>query len=206
MEYTDIDNITIKYLSNFKNKNKQNSLHKLIVNEDDIHFYKHRIQNLTYELLNNMELVNIDTELKQTFNIYVNSCINYFKLTDTHMMIQKDHGPCVDDMIHARDSSNAFTSTDETNIGTPVNESPNINIDASSSTNPVKQLNYIDKFIIRNKTKNNQLLPNIIIPKQKEVNIKTTDLRYKIDIPTVLDDNTPSLDIILPPDYFWVNE
>lgn len=200
MEYTDIDNITIKYLSNFKNKNKQNSLDKLIVNEDDIHFYKHRIQNLTYELLNNMELVNVDTELKQTFNIYVNSCINYFKLTDTHMMIQKDHGPCVGD------SSTAFTATDETNIGTSVNESSNTNIEASYSTSHVKQLNYIDKFIIRNKTKNNQLLPNIIIPKQKEVNIKTTDLRYKIDIPTVLDDNTPSLDIILPPDYFWVNE
>jgi len=187
----DIDNITLKYLSNLKNKN--NSLQKLIVNEDEIYFYKHRIHNLTYELLNNVELVNIDTELKQSFNIYVNSCINYFKLTDTHMMLQKDHGPRMDTIIEAYDENSNNTKDNE-------------NVNSNLNPNPVKQLNYMDKFIIRNKIKKTQLLPNIIIPKQKEMNIKTTDFRYKIDIPTILDENAPSLDIILPQDSVLINE
>ena len=193
----DIDNITLKYLSNLKNKN--NSLQKLIVNEDDIYFYKHRIQNLTYELLNNVELVNIDTELKQSFNIYVNSCINYFKLTDTHMILQKDHGLRMDTIIEAYDD-------DENSNNTKDNENVNYHSNPNPNPNPVKQLNYMDKFIIRNKIKKTQLLPNIIIPKQKEMNIKTTDFRYKIDIPTILDNNSPSLDIILPQDSVLINE
>jgi hypothetical protein len=194
----DIDNITLKYLSNLKNKN--NSLQKLIVNEDDIYFYKHRIQNLTYELLNNVELVNIDTELKQSFNIYVNSCINYFKLTDTHMILQKDHGLRMDTIIEAYDDD------DENSNNTKDNENVNYHSNPNPNPNPVKQLNYMDKFIIRNKIKKTQLLPNIIIPKQKEMNIKTTDFRYKIDIPTILDNNSPSLDIILPQDSVLINE
>jgi hypothetical protein len=193
----DIDNITLKYLSNLKNKN--NSLQKLIVNEDDIYFYKHRIQNLTYELLNNVELVNIDTELKQSFNIYVNSCINYFKLTDTHMILQKDHGLRMDTIIETYDD-------DENSNNTKDNENVNYHSNPNPNPNPVKQLNYMDKFIIRNKIKKTQLLPNIIIPKQKEMNIKTTDFRYKIDIPTILDNNSPSLDIILPQDSVLINE
>lgn len=181
----DIDDITIKYLSNLKNKSHK--LNAITINEEDITFYKHRIQNLTYELLNNIELVNIDTDIKQAFNIYVHSCIQYFKLVDTNMIIQKDHIP-------------GIPIVEDTLCGQPSTgggDNP-----AAANSNPVKQLNYIDKFVIRNKMNKTKLLPNIIIPKQKDVNIKTSELRYKIDIPTVSDEAT-SLDMILPHDYFF---
>ena len=189
MEYTDIDNITLQYLSNIRNKHN-NKLNTLKINEEDIHFYKHRINNLTYELLTNMELVNVDTELKKSFNIYVNSCINYFKLTDTHSIIQQDHVCFID---NNNDADNEM-----------INNNTNITVEPSQSEPElVKQLkiNDMDKFIKRNKINRNQI-PNIIIPKQKNVNIKTSDFRYKIDIPNVVED-IPSIDIVLPHHYFF---
>jgi hypothetical protein len=68
-----------------------------------------------------------------------------------------------------------------------------------------KQITYnIDNFIIRNKP-NKKLIPPIILPKQKDININTTDLRYKIDIPFINDvHDIPSYDMILPQKYFEV--
>jgi len=202
MEYTNIDEITLKYLSNVKNKQhkKKNTLK---INEDDIQFYKHRINNLTYELLTNMELVNVYSELKKSFNIYVNSCINYFKLTDTHSIIQQDHSCFMDNIL-----DNTNNEMDDNNDFEYTNNKPNRCVANSQSVQPelVKQLKITDmsNFIKRNRINKNQI-PNIIIPKQKEVNIKTSDFRYKIDIPTVIED-IPSIDIVLPHTYFFIDE
>jgi hypothetical protein len=187
----DIDKITLQYLSNSKNKNiLNNQNNQNHINEDDLSFYKHRITNLTNELLTNLENNNIDVDTKQSFLIYVNACIKYFKLSDTNTIIQQEH-------LCVLNSEQLSSDPDNTPL---YNNNNNNNIQDNS-----KQITYnIDNFIIRNKP-NKKLIPQIILPKQKDININTTDLRYKIDIPSINDvTNIPSYDIILPQQYFEV--
>lgn len=184
--------MTLQYLSNSKNKKTLlNNTQQLSINEDDLYFYKHRIQNLTSELLTNMEINTIDMDIKQSFMIYINSCIKYFKLSDTNTIIQQDHLCVLND-----DDNNISSIQSVTNPLLPA---------TPIESNNAKQITYnIDNFIIRNKP-NKKLIPPIILPKQKDININTTDLRYKIDIPSVNEVNEiPSYDMILPQKYFEV--
>jgi hypothetical protein len=202
----DIDKITLQYLSNSKNKTKLNNTttNKLSIDEDDLHFYKHRIQNITHELLTNPELCTMDVDLKQSFMIYINTCIKYFKLSDTNTIIQQDHLDLCN-IAHLHNYINKENESYNDSYITPQSDIIS-DMDNQMTTNGQlnsKQITYnIDNFIIRNKP-NKKLIPPIIIPKQKEININTTDLRYKIDIPTIVNDNL-TLDIILPQHYFEV--
>ena len=205
----DIDKITLQYLSNSKNKTKLNNPHtnKLCINEDDLHFYKHRIQTITNELLHNPELCTMDVDLKQSFIIYINTCIKYFKLSDTNTIIQQDHLDLCN-IAHLHNYiNNEEDESDNDSYITPqsdiISDMDNQLTNTTTGQLNSKQITYnIDNFIIRNKP-NKKLIPPIIIPKQKEININTTDLRYKIDIPTIVNDNL-TLDIILPQHYFEV--
>ena len=120
------------------------------------------------------------------------------------MMIQQEHVNILDNIIEPIDISN----NNEHNIDFNVNEYDVNEYIVNKGTNKtqVKQMKItdMDKFIKRTRHKKNQI-PNIIIPKQKEVNIKTTDLRYKIDIPTVIDD-MHAIDMIFPQNCFFIDE
>ena len=207
----DIDKITLQYLSNSKNKTKLNNNtnnNKLTINEHELHFYKHRIQNITEELLTNPELCTMDVDLKQSFLIYINTCIKYFKLSDTNTIIQQDHLDLYNIVnLHNANNNDSSEGNDLDNDSYITHQSDTISEMDNQMTTPgqlnAKHITYnIDNFIIRNKP-NKKLIPPIIIPKQKEININTTDLRYKIDIPTIVNDNL-ALDIILPQHYFEV--
>jgi hypothetical protein len=155
-----------KYILNIKQNINDNVNQNIKKENKDIKFYRKRIYYLTKELLLSKEQQNILLpEVKEAFNNYVKSCINYFKIIDRNDIIQEDY----------KDITNELDLLNETNA---LNE--NIIIDENIDPNNylmrkinVKQ-NSLDTFV--KKKKNTK---EIILPKQKKINLKDPLLKNK---------------------------
>jgi hypothetical protein len=133
-------------------------------NKKDKKFYRRRIFDLTKQLINNENPEFLMPDVRFAFDNYVNSCINYFKILDKTDILQED-----------------YTGLDNIDI---KNE---INIDNIGSTDEANQLimrsikityppTLLDNFVT---IKNAKELPQPIIPKQKEINLKDPNLKNK---------------------------
>jgi len=90
-----INQITLNCLMNKHQYEKYvtNKISKSI-NEEDKKIYKKRILSLTKELITNSEVEgenNIAPDVKYTFEQYIKSCIQFFKLTDNNDVIQEKY-------------------------------------------------------------------------------------------------------------------
>ena len=90
-----INQITLNCLMNKHQYEKYvtNKISKSI-NEEDKKNYMERILSLTKELITNSEVEgenNIAPDVKYTFEQYIKSCIQYFKLTDNNDVIQEKY-------------------------------------------------------------------------------------------------------------------
>jgi len=85
-----INQITLKYLLNkdYRHSDKENDVK---INKKDRKFYRRRVLNLTQELFLNKSPENLFPNVKNAFDNYINSCVNYFKITDESDIIQEDY-------------------------------------------------------------------------------------------------------------------
>jgi hypothetical protein len=152
------------------NKNMYNtyllSEEKKTSNKRDKKFYKRRIFNLVKEILiTKEEPLDLFPDVKYTFDNFVDSCIQYFKSKDNNDIIQSE-----------------YKNIEENNIISELLES---NIDGDYIEDEANKLlmrsikitnSSLDNFV----TKKYINPPNeIILPKQKDVNLKDPELKNK---------------------------
>lgn len=165
-----IDLITLECLTNpgFYDKYnlKKNNPNK--ISKADRKFYKKRIINETKKMLRN----DFDTPaLKEIFNEYVISLVDYFKIVDKRDILQEDYknnppqdkeyyDNVLDEILDISDNNlNNLISPDQLLFKT-ANETKKITL---------------DNFVV----KHNPPKENIIYPEKKEINLKEPSLKTK---------------------------
>ena len=165
-----IDLITLECLTNpgFYDKYnlKKNNPNK--ISKADRKFYKKRIINETKKMLRN----DFDTPaLKEIFNEYVISLVDYFKIVDKRDILQEDYknnppqdkeyyDNVLDEILDISDNNlNNLISPDQLLFKT---------------SNETKKIT-LDNFVV----KHNPPKENIIYPEQKEINLKEPSLKTK---------------------------
>jgi hypothetical protein len=166
-----INQVTLDCLLNKELLDKK-LLNKLAksVDKHDKKFYRKRIHNLSKELLLSKEdMKDIPVDIKFAFNNFIKVCINHFKTIDNNDIIQQEHidyenlekSICIGENINEINTDNILNKEDADKLlMRSININPNSldNFVQRKSTNPQKQM---------------------IIPKQKEINLKDPALKEK---------------------------
>lgn len=163
-----INQITLDCLVNKEVFEKMHECKKQkIVNKKEKKFYRKRILNLTRELLlkkdDNYNEINPD--IKLSFDNFIKTCIQYFKVIDNNDIIQEEY-------------KNFFTDYDEHN-NTVNSTLPDNNYNSEKDClfmRSIKIKNGLDKFVKITSTKKEE---EIILPKLKEINLQDPNLRIK---------------------------
>ena len=165
-----INQITLDCLLNKEqlNKNINYKISKLISKKDK-KFYRKRIFDLTRNLLLNKDKPKeLSPDIKYAFDNYVKSCIIYFKTIDNNDIIQDEYKDLEDfDEIMNNHLENGI-GLDDTNISSK--EDADKLMMRSINLKPT-----LDNFIQKVKIKSEE----IILPKQKEINLNDPNLKTK---------------------------
>jgi hypothetical protein len=161
-----LNQVSLDYLINtkqYKNHLIQNTLNKKI-NKKDKRFYRRRILNLTKELLSKEESeIVISPDIKYAFDNLVKTCVHYFKILDRNDIIQEDYNEFDDEIKEEKEISESEQFLKEENEKLLMRS--------------VKMSNHsLDNFIKIKMTKNPE---ELIIPQQKEINLKDPILKIK---------------------------
>ena len=173
-----IDLITLECLTNpgFYDKYnlKKNNPNK--ISKADRKFYKKRIINETKKMLRN----DFDTPaLKEIFNEYVISLVDYFKIVDKRDILQEDYKNNPPQDKAPQDKEYYDNVLDEI-LDISDNNLNNLNNLISpdqllfKTSNETKKIT-LDNFVV----KHNPPKENIIYPEQKEINLKEPSLKTK---------------------------
>jgi hypothetical protein len=165
-----IDLITLECLTNpgFYDKYNLKKNNPTKISKEDRKFYKKRIINETKKMLRN----DFDTPaLKQIFNEYVISLVDYFKIVDKRDILQEDYknNPTQDKEFYDNVLDEILDISDN-NFNNLI--SPNELL--FNNANETKKIT-LDNFVV----KHNPLKENIIYPEQKEINLKESSLKTK---------------------------
>jgi hypothetical protein len=160
--YNDFD---VMYLSNpnFLQRFKPKMERKKIISDKDMKFYRKRIFLLTKDYLNGKLK---DENLDKIWEKYAASCIDYFKFIDKSEIIQETYKNM--NLEASRTSIKKDISTNEV-----IKES---NQYIMNKTQPIPK---ITDHIKLKKTKSNDK-KKIIIPREKNINIKNSKFKNKI--------------------------
>lgn len=165
-----VNQITIDCLLNKEQYQKHliQTNHK-VTHKKDKKFYKKRIYNMTKELLTNNAPNNLFPDVKYAFENYVKSCIHYFKAIDSNDILQEDYKEYenIDELLNMNGGEEL-----DIDIG-------NINSQTQANGLLMRKINIpectLDSFV-KKKTIQKE---KIILPKQKEVNLKDPNLKNK---------------------------
>jgi hypothetical protein len=170
-----VNQVTIDYLLN--KEQYQNYLNNKLIkscNKKDKKFYRKRIYNLTKELLlNKEEAYPVLPDVQYSFDNYIRSCIHYFKSLDNNDIIQEEY-KYLDLLNTSLDDIELNDQNDEKEIN-DKNVKNDKKIDNLFMRSIPLQKKNLDSFVI-NKNKNNE---NIILPIQKEIDLKNPILKNK---------------------------
>lgn len=159
-----IHQITIDCLVNPEQYNKHFS-NKSLVKRSDKKFYRKRIYNLVREMLSKEEPPNLFPDVKQTFEHFANACVHYFKSIDKNDIIQADYESIK--LAAEMGSTIPELNVDDIHSQEEANKLLMRTVQMSSS---------LDSFV-----KRKRMAPpeNLIMPKQKDVNLKEPSLKLK---------------------------
>ena len=156
---------TKQYKSHF-NSFTENTLNKKI-NKKDKKFYRRRIISLTKDLLYKEESENIvSPDIKCAFDNLVKTCIHYFKILDRNDIIQEDYNG-FDEEIKEENGKKELSETEK--FLKEENEKLLMR-SVKMSSRP------LDNFV---KIKMTKQIEELIIPQQKEINLKDPILKNK---------------------------
>ena len=160
-----INQVTLDCLLNKQQYNKYVSTKTdKISNRKDKKFYRKRIFSLTKELLLTKEKPEfLFPDVEYAFDNYINTCIQYFKTIDSNDIIQNEYGPFVgmatldnlvdDDDLQSKEDADKLLMR-SVNIAKPS----------------------LDNFV---KTKLTKRAEEMVLPKQKEINLADPILKTK---------------------------
>jgi hypothetical protein len=136
----------------------------------DIKFYRKRIYYLTKELLLSKEQTKpLLPEVKNAFDNYTKTCINYFKVIDSNDIIQEDYK----DIVNELNILNKINDISEVDDNIIIDEKKDPNNYLMRQINIKK--NSLDSFV-KKKINNPK---EIIFPKQREIDLKDASLKNK---------------------------
>jgi hypothetical protein len=168
-----LNQASLDYLINMKQyKNHfigftENAMNKKI-NRKDKRFYRKRILSLTKDLLSKEESeIVVSPDIKYAFDNLVKTCIHYFKILDKNDIIQEDYN----------DFNNGFD--EEIKEEKELSETEQFLKEENEKLlmRSVKLSNHsLDNFI---KIKMTKQAEELIIPQQKEINLKDPILKNK---------------------------
>ena len=134
------------------------------INRKDKKFYRRRILNLTKELLSKEESeIVISPYIKYAFDNLVKTCVHYFKILDRNDIIQEDYNEFDDEIKEDKEISETEQFLKE--------ENEKLLMRSVKMSN-----NSLDNFIKIKMTKQPE---ELIIPQQKEINLKDPTLKIK---------------------------
>ena len=159
-----LSKITLEYLMNKEQYAKyveQNKPANKLKYQKEKKFYKKRIYDFTKKMLNEEKIENKTPDMNFTFENYICSCIEYFKMLDKTDILQEDYAN--------------ITNTNLINIKVESVDEAN-----KSMMRFVKmhEPNSLEKIVKRTVIKS-AAVPNPSLPKQKNINLKDPILRNK---------------------------
>lgn len=165
-----VDQVTLDCLLNksmfnahVKNKKAQS------INKEERKFYKKRIYNLFKELLiNKAEPEDLLPDVKYAYDIFLNASINYFKTIDNNDLLQEEY-KTLDEEDTININAIPQLGDDDNIVG--VENADKLLMRSIKITPPS-----LDKYVKRKSTKPEEKL---IMPKQKEINLKDPELKVK---------------------------
>jgi hypothetical protein len=166
------------------------------VDKKEKKFYRKRILNLTKDLLaSEPEVTNLLPDVKYAFDNYVKTCIHSFKVLDRNDIIQseyenikkieqsreeklieqyKDYEKCVNELVENNEQEDDVEEDEvkESEIAKKKQSADNILVRSN-----IRIINpSLDSFI---KVKLPQMRDEMILPKQKEINLNEPSLKTK---------------------------
>ena len=165
-QFNYVDQLTLECLMN----KEQYSLHmkkpttSKKINNSDRKFYKKRIYDLTKQLLNNQTTDKMFPDIVFSFESYIKACIDYFKVLDKSDILQQDYQD-----IPGEESFSAELNTDH--ITTPQDADQ-----LMLRSIKIQEPNALEKLVKRTSTK---LKKPMILPREKEINLKDPNLKNK---------------------------
>ena len=162
-----VNQVTLDCLLNKQmfNKHVRNQKSKQL-NKEDIKFYRKRIFNLFKEIISGDSPKHLSPDVKYAYDAFLNSAIHYFKTIDNNDIIQSEYN----DIENLEHSCVEFTQDLSLNLTTNV-EADKLLMRSIKTDVPTLD-KYVKKTIVK---KNNE----IILPKQKEINLKDPNLKIK---------------------------
>lgn len=159
------DNATLHFFSNpvyLSMINKKLETNK-VDNRVNIKFYKKRLVSLFKDMIKGDEMPP-NQELKEFYNRFVNTAINYFEMVDKKDIIQSQH--------NIEDEGNIPNQSDTSDLDLP-------NIDKANDLMMKKtiQVASLDNYVIT--VHDNSSTDFRIIPLKKKIDLKTPDLKTK---------------------------
>jgi len=130
------------------------------MNKEDFKFYKKRIFNLFKEIINNNVPEDLSPDVKYAYDTFIKSSIDYFKVVDNNDLLQEEYK----DIEFPSDISSE-PIVDSTEADKLLMRSVKMDVPT------------LDKYVKR--TLHNKKEAPIILPRQREVDIKNPELKDK---------------------------
>lgn len=137
-----------------------------MINREEFVFYRKRIFNLFKEIINGNSPSNMPPDVKYAYDTYVKASIQYFKVADSNDLLQDEYKDIPLEICKEETVENTIQS-DTTNLEADKLMMRTIKMDVVPT---------LDKYV---KRKSNKKPDTIILPKQREVNIKHPELMDK---------------------------
>ena len=163
-----INQVTLDCLLNKEmfNKHVKNQKSKSI-NKEERKFYKKRIYNLFKELLiTKEEPEDLLPDVKYAYDNFIYSCIHYFKTIDNNDLNQEEYK----NLNNEEPDISNIPELNDNNLKTEEEANKLLMRSIKITTPP------LDKFVKRKTTKVEE---QIIMPKQKEINLNDPELKLK---------------------------
>jgi hypothetical protein len=180
MSQSFVDQITLDFLLNkemmgkhvMKQREKQ-------IDKQDFQFYKKRILHLFEELISNDYTEDLSPDVKYAYDTFIKTTINYFKIVDNNDLLQEEYK----DLDFLPEFPPELSDNENGNGNGNGNDSKNLDISGNFMEadklmmRSVKMDLPLDKYVKQssNKTRDN----NVILPKQREVDIMNPELKNK---------------------------
>jgi len=136
------------------------------LNKEDIKFYRKRIFNLFKEIISSNPPKDLLPDVKYAYDTFLNSTIHYFKIIDKNDIIQSEYN----DIENLEHSCVDFTQD------LSLNMTRNVEADKLLMRSIKTDIPTLDKYVKKTLVKKNN---EIILPKQKEINLKDPILKIK---------------------------
>jgi hypothetical protein len=135
------------------------------INKEDRKFYRKRIFNLFKEIINGNTPKELPPDVNYAYDNFVKTSIHYFKTIDNNDIIQSEYK----DYDFSTNNSNETCDISNNLVN-------NLEADKLLMRSVKMDIQTLDKYVKRKVTKKNK---EIVLPKQKEINLKTPELKNK---------------------------